>query len=710
MSTDTEEASLHFLDYWRVVKVHKFVVLTVFLLVTGSAAIYTINAPRSYVSMARINVESDRPAVSVYGRDGGSMDMTSFATQFEIIQSKEVLYPVVDQLKLQERWAQRAKMDRLQRDITYYMLKGTLQLNVTRGTTIIEIRCWSEDKGESAEIANAVAQAYETYRLDEKFNETTRGLDKINDEYKKQMIEVEGARERVEKLRKELNITDTGGIVQGGGREEQEQLRRKEGELLDAEITMKTQRLRLQNLSKLSLSELKNAINFLQPEGNIPGLISQVMEAERRLEELKSTPTGPNHPDFRQAKVSYETLRTQLDGQLDGVLRALRIAADEQDQRVKILNEDLEKLRQREMLSHSAKYTPFTDALRSLETQQMVLDNIYARLKQERLEIGLPRRPVRVIDPAEPSYVPARPNVPLNITLGAVVGLVVGVCLAFFVEYLDTSIHKVDDVEKYLHIPVLGIVPRKVKPLNQVADVSPYAEFYRVLRANIEFSRKDTHANSITFCSGGAGEGKSTTLINTAYIYAEHGQRVLVVDSDVRRPTLHKILGIEKGKGLTDVILRGATLDEVIRPTSMNNISFIGSGDYHADAMGILAMGRMRELIGELKKRYDMVFFDSPPVIGISDASILAREVDLAVLIIQFRRFPRQLAIRAQAALDKAGVRLLGVVLNQVKSDEDDYYYYNYDYAYAPPKEAGTTKKGAEKAKAAPKSDLTETF
>ncbi|MCC7517978.1 MAG: polysaccharide biosynthesis tyrosine autokinase [Verrucomicrobiae bacterium] len=679
------ESSLHFLDYWRVVKVHKFVILTVILLVTASATIYTFNTPKQYVSVARMSVESDRPAVSVYGRDLGGMDMITFATQFEIIQSKEVLYPVVEQLKLQQRWgSKKGGGADLPRDIAYYMLKSKIQLNVARGTTVIEIRGWSEDKGEAAEIANAVAQAYEKYRLDEKYNEVNRGLQKIQEEYTRQQEDVRVAREKVEQLRKDLNITDLGSVslLTGGGRLEQEELRRKESELFEAKTALKTQKLRLENLAKLDLRELKDTINFLQPEGNIPGLISAVMDAERTMETLKASELGPNHPDVIKAKKTYETLKAQLDGQLAGVMRALKIAVDEQEQKVKLLSEDVDKLRAREQVSHSAKYTPFVDAMRNLENQQTVLENINARLKQERIEIGLPRRPVRIIDQAEPAYAPSKPNVPLNISISVVVGIVLGVAMAFFIEYLDTSIHRVDDVEKYLRIPVLGVVPRDVKPLIQLDDVSPFAEFYRVLRANIEFARKDAQANSVTFCSGGAGEGKSTTLINTAYIYAQHGQTVLVVDSDVRRPSLHRIFGVDNKTGLTDVILGGVPVEQVIQATSVPNIHFIPSGKYQSDALGILAMGRMRELIGNLKQRYDMVFFDSPPVLGISDAPILAREVDLAVLVIQYRRYPRQLALRAQAALEKAGVRLLGAVLNQVKSEEEDYYYYNYYYYY----------------------------
>ncbi len=706
----TEETSVHFLDYWRVIKVHRFFCLLVFLLVVTATTVWTLTASKQYDSMARIIVESDHPAVSIYSRESATLDMITFDNQFMIIQSKSVLYPVIEQLKLQQRWGQKGGMGDLPKEYAYGILKNSLHPTISHGTTIIEIRCRREDKYEAAEIANAVAHQYEKYRLDQKSNETTRGLDKIQDEYRAQSEEVQKAKDRVEELRKELNISDTGGLVQGVGREEQDQLRHKEQELLDAEISMKTQKLRLESLSKLSLPELKNAVNFLQPEGNIPVLINQLMDSERRLQELKTSALGPNHPDYKQAQTTYDTLHSQLDGQLNGVMQALKIAVDEQEQRVRILSEDLEKLRDQERLSHSSKYTPFIEAVRNVESQQAILDSIYARLKQERIEQGLPRSPVRVIEAAEPSNYPAAPNIPLNITLSVLVGGILGIAMAFLLEYLDTSIHKVDDIEKHLKIPVLAIVPRDVQPLTQMADASEFAEFYRVLRANIEFTRKNAGANSITFCSGGAGEGKSTTLVNTAFIYAQHGQRVLIVDSDIRRPSLHRILGLENTVGLTDVIVKGVPVEEAIRNTSVPNIDFISSGKMHTDALGILAMGRMRELISQLKESYDMVFFDSPPVLGISDATILAREVDLAVLVIQFRRFPRQVVLRAQAALEKAGVRLLGAVLNQVKPEDEDYYNYNYEYYKTERRKGGEASSESLLVAPEPTRDTAESF
>jgi capsular exopolysaccharide synthesis family protein len=232
-----------------------------------------------------------------------------------------------------------------------------------------------------------------------------------------------------------------------------------------------------------------------------------------------------------------------------------------------------------------------------------------------------------------------------------------------------------------LGLPVLGVIPQNVELLSTVGQDSPHAEAYRVLRANIEFGKKDPQANSITVVSAGAGEGKSTTLFNLAVVCAQNGDKVLVVDSDMRRPTLHKRFGVSNEIGLTDVLMNDAKMEDVIQSTNVPNLYFLPSGKLPKIAIGILKSQKMRDLIQDLKMRYDMVLFDSPPIMGVSDASVLASEVDFAILVIQYRKYPRAMPARAKQAVENVGGRLIGVVLNSiVMSHDESYYYYNAYY------------------------------
>jgi len=229
---------------------------------------------------------------------------------------------------------------------------------------------------------------------------------------------------------------------------------------------------------------------------------------------------------------------------------------------------------------------------------------------------------------------------------------------------------------------VLAVIPQNVGALLDEGLDSPHAEAYRVLRTNVLFTRKDEKANCITVVSGGAGEGKSTTILNLATVFAQNGNKVLLVDSDLRRPSLHKRLGLTNSLGLTNHLLGQNKLEEVVQTTSLDNLHFLPSGRLPSSALGILNSPQMKDFIKEAKSRYDFVFFDAPPIMGVSDATVLASGADLAILVIQYRKYPQSLAIRSRQMVEKVGGRLLGVVLNNINLASDASYYYYSGYHY----------------------------
>ena len=298
----------------------------------------------------------------------------------------------------------------------------------------------------------------------------------------------------------------------------------------------------------------------------------------------------------------------------------------------------------------------------------------------------------------------------LNLALGVIVGLVMGVGLAFFIEYLDTSVKTMEDVESLLGVPVLAVVKKDIRLLIHESPDHPDAEAYRILRTNIEFNRKSPDANTITMISGGAGEGKSTTLVNVAYTFAAGGYQTLIVDADLRRPSQHRFFDVENDFGLTDFLTTKLDLEEVVRTTEIENLYFLPSGRLPMDAVGILNSQRMIDLINEVKSRFDIIFFDSPPILGVSDASVLASTLALSVIVVQHRRFPRARLTRVKSAITNGGGNILGVVLNNVDVKHDQHYeyytsYYNY-YSSAPEPDRKRKKAKA----AAGRSDLPEEY
>ena len=314
--------------------------------------------------------------------------------------------------------------------------------------------------------------------------------------------------------------------------------------------------------------------------------------------------------------------------------------------------------------------------------QTEILRALRARVAQEGIELEIPRTPVEIIEtalvPKEDENV--SPKIFLNIVISVCMGLGLGVGMAYFVEYLDTSVRTVDDVEQYLGLPVIGIIPQKVRPLSEEGPDSPHGEAYRMLRTNMQFSNKGVCGGAFAVVSGGVGEGKSTTLFNLAYVCAQLGDKVLIVDSDLRRPVQHTFLGLSNRYGLTNLLMRDVSLEEMVKPTKIPNLHLLPSGQLPRAALGLLDSQRMRDLVNNLKARYDYVLFDAPPLMGVSDASILASEVDAVLLVVQYRKYPRTMSARAKRVVDNVGGRILGVVLNNINVMRDDYYYYYHSY------------------------------
>ena len=269
-----------------------------------------------------------------------------------------------------------------------------------------------------------------------------------------------------------------------------------------------------------------------------------------------------------------------------------------------------------------------------------------------------------------------------------------GVVVAFLIEYLDTSVKTMADAETLLGLPVLTVIPNKggPMPLNQEAARLPHAEGYRILRAKLDLKVQNGIGPSLSMLSGGPGEGKSTTIYNLAVVCAQAGQSVILVDCDLRRPTLHELVKLPNDRGLANYLRGEGDAVEYIQQTAIPKLHLLTSGDLPMSEIGVLAGDKIRAMLDDLKQRYDLVLIDAPPVLGISDGSIIAREVDYVILVIQHRRYPREISLRAKRAIEEVHGNCIGMVLNcvSVKSDDSYYYYSSYGNYY---KKAGRNKK-----------------
>lgn len=686
--TSPPEMKLHFLDYWRIIRVRKTVILAVFLLVTITTTVVTFILPKSYASTVRMKVEKDVTDIpSMNGVPNfASFDPYWVQTEFEKIQSKLILYPVITNLNLNRKWAQRFKEEgELRTDITYMILKGSIDVSQARNTSLIEIRAESEDPNEAMLIANEIADVYRKNRLEIREQASTRGIKALQEEQAKQNIEVAAKQEKVNELKEKLGISDIEGPhgMNFAPTVEPETLRRMEALRVEAQAEYERLNTLYIQLTNLTRVELRKALVTASPDILLQELQSRLNLVEQKYAEDIET-YGGDHPEVKRTRRMIEQITQQVSDRLDGILEGIKTRVLSTYASLNRLSNEVATAKLTD-IGAAIKRRPYDQARRDLETLQQVRDRLWMRIIQETVDSKLPRYGmVEIIDSAEPSFRAVRPKKMVNIALGVIFGLAVGIGLAFFIEYLDTSVKTIDDVERALQAPVLGVIPQNVGNLMDEGPDSPHAEAYRVLRTNILFSQKEQKLNTITIVSAGAGEGKSTTIFNLATVFAQQGQRVLVVDSDLRRPSIHKLFKVSNAIGLTNYLMKQHTLEEVIQTTSVPTLDFLPSGKLPSSSMGILNSSQMKELIQELRRRYDWVFFDSPPIMGVSDASILASEVDMVLQVIQYRRYPQPMTIRAKQMIEKVGGNLLGIVLNNISmaSDENYYYYSGYYYDY----------------------------
>jgi non-specific protein-tyrosine kinase len=309
---------------------------------------------------------------------------------------------------------------------------------------------------------------------------------------------------------------------------------------------------------------------------------------------------------------------------------------------------------------------------------------------------------VNVVAPAELPTQPIGPNKALTILLAAVIGMLLALGAAFLLDYLDDTLKTPDDIKNALDLSTLGAVTQiegEVPEQKLVAGLqpkSPTAEAYRILRTNIQFSALDNPPRTLMITSSSPSEGKSTTLANLGLVMAQQGQHVILVDTDLRRPTLHRLFQLPNSVGLSNALLQvQPDLDNLLQDTRYENLQVLTTGPLPPNPAEMLGSERFRDLLKQLAGRADVVLLDSPPVLAVTDAAILARQTDGVVLVVEAGLTRRQVAQNAKEALEKVGANILGVSLNRLQPrGSGSYYYYYYHQYYSQDEEGGTGGSG----------------
>jgi capsular exopolysaccharide synthesis family protein len=451
----------------------------------------------------------------------------------------------------------------------------------------------------------------------------------------------------------------------------------------------------------------------------IQELKADYIRAKNEYEDIQKE-YGPSHPQYIQSKARFESLREDLQNAVDvaesdyqtALQKENRIYADLQRQKENVVRTDSNAIQYRVLRDDVEQKTALINSLR--EKQQAAM--VSAKLG------GLETSNISIIDQGEVPIRPISPKKGLNLFLAIIFGFLGGVGLCFVLEYLDNTVKGPEDVEKIAGLPSMGIIPhvpigedhKKKSPLmsgigysyktgepGQIKEQQEIGQFelinhwfpkvsiaedYRTVRTSILLSFADNPPRSILVTSALPKEGKSVTVSNLSVAFAQLGERVLIVDTDLRRPRLHQIFEIAKQEGLSNYLTGSVAMKEAIQKTNIENIFLMPSGPIPPNPSELLNSKKMKHLIEETKESFDYIFFDTPPVLAVIDPLIISSMTDATMFVIKAGKTARKPFLNAIGELKRAKANILGVLFNELKMKKGelgfmDYYrYYRYEY------------------------------
>jgi capsular exopolysaccharide synthesis family protein len=389
-----------------------------------------------------------------------------------------------------------------------------------------------------------------------------------------------------------------------------------------------------------------------------------------------------------------QTIQKRIDGEIGRIIRGIRNDYESSLRKESLLRRAFEQQKSR-VLEMKEKAIQYNILKREADTNKELYKGLLQRMKEAGVSAGIMASNIQIVDQAELPTKPYKPNKRLNLLLAAVVGLFLGVGLAFFFEILDNTVKTPEDLEQLIRLPSFGMVPeisserrRRLEsgdsyPVELVTHGHPksmLSEAYRNIRTSILLSFSEKPPKRIVISSPNPFEGKTTTAINTAIALSQTGAEVIIIDSDMRKPRIHKTFNGDNGVGLSNFLSGNADLDSVIKKSDIPNLYYIPSGPIPPNPSELIGSKLFKSMMESLGERFAHIVLDSPPVLGFADALILTTSVDGVILVVLGGKTPRETLQRAKEVLHQVNAKILGVVINRIDIQRSDYGYYYYRY------------------------------
>jgi succinoglycan biosynthesis transport protein ExoP len=710
-------------DHLRVLLKRKWTVITCLLTIVSVVAIASLKMSPVYEASGSIAINKPDPGLNFNNSPTFNLDYydpTEIETEVKILQSDLLALQVVKDLGLDRRPDFGGKAptspssldlapDPLQADPsrTSALLanfRGNLKVTLAPNTKIVELRFRSPDKDLAANVINKLMEDYTENNFKSRFNSTMQAEDWLSKQLVDLQMKVETSQEKLVRYQKEHEIL--------GIDEKQNITTAKLDELNKALTAAESERMDKESVYRLVQSgdadTIASAANVTEASGSGSQSPSALLESLRAKEadtkiqvaEL-STQFGPSYPKVAQLNGQIKEIDAQILLETRKVGNKVRGQYMAALQRENMLHDALEKQKQEEnKLNESA--IEYSILKRDLESYRTLYEGLMEKMKESAVSAGLKSNNFRIVDVARVPSAPSEPNIPRNLEFAFVLGLTSGVGLAFLLEGLDNTVRTTEQAQMISGLPPLGMIPmgsrtsregantkrlalassrEAVELVTQTRPQSQMAESYRALRTSLLLSNLGAPPKVIIVTSALPQEGKSTTSISCANVLAQKGtSRVLLIDADLRRPSIHKTLGMGPRSGLSNVLTGSATLEQVItRWPSLPDVFVLAAGTPPPNPAELLASTQMRDLLEELRAKYDFIVVDTPPTLSVTDAVVLSPRADAVVLVIRSGQTTKQALRRARDLLMQVNAKVSGVLLNAVDLSSPDYYYY-YEY------------------------------
>lgn len=732
----SDGGELNLAKYLSILRKNLWVIAGIVMCSTLVAALVSLRSPKIYEAFARIDVERETPNITDFKQVvGDSFDYEMFIeTQQRIIQSNTLAWKTIQDLQLYSnegfvgkqsgarRDPSRPWSEREQYSLTMRFLGNTRVVRV-RGSQILEIHFMCFDPSVAAEVANKLSENYMRHNIKAKYDATVQATDWLQGE-------LDDLKRKVEKSEEEMVAYERANSIL----------------LLDEKSDHSVAQDKLGDVSKAltqAESERKaaearwNVQKELGPEaiasgsGALGGLQARLSELNQQVAEYSQN-YGVNHPKYAIIKAKRDQLQLEIDKETKRLVSQFeadyRVATDKEASIRKLFNDVKGQVE-----NQNDKSIQYNLLKREVESNRNIYNGLQQKLKEAQVTTGMASNNIEMVDMAFSPLAPTLPRTGQNISLGVIVGFLLGLAASFIRDFLDNTIKTPDDVEQYAGLPNLGVIPGISPGLVRAAYYAGYglgkskhkeleageeeeisteateskalvgmcrpetvtlthphssiSESFRALRTALLLANSGMPPRTILVTSGLPSEGKTTIAINVAITLAQRGGRVLLIDADLRRPSVHRHLSLsKKGRedmpGLSHYLTGNAALADTIVPSGLvPNLDLMLAGSIPPNPAELCSSETMRKLLHELREEYTHVVLDSPPLLSVTDSTILSVQTDGVLLVSRSGFSTRDSLRRAKKLLEHVNARLLGVVLNDLNLAVDGYYYYYY-YGY----------------------------